>query len=690
MLRGKLGKLLGKSEKPKKPMGEDPESDLELLLSECRLKLNKFDEQKIKKAYWMCVDGHKNKLRKSGDPFYTHPLSVARIVVNEIPLDDISVVAALLHDIPGDGGKYSLNDLKSEFGSKTGVIIDGIQRIKHVELTNDTHAEQVENYRRLLLSLFSDVRIILIKLGDRLHNMRTLGYLDENSRLKLSKETLDVYAPFANRFGLRNIKWELEDLAFKYINPGAYDRIRKALHSTRKERELYINNIIGPIEKRLSEDDFLKRNKVKFDISGRAKHIYSIYNKMQARSKDIDELHDLFAIRIILDTEDDFACHYVYGIIGSLYKPVPETFKDYISAPKQNGYRSLHTAMVTLDNRISEVQFRTRKMHEYAEQGFAAHFKYKSGQIDPDSILEDNSIQDWMYKVRGIFEGAGSVSNEELIENVKKNLFLDEIYVYTPKQEFRTLPIDSTPLDFAFSIHSEIGIHYIGAKVNGRVAPMGYKLKSGDQVEILTSENHFPEESWLDFAVTPKAKSAITKYLKDQNRKLEEKGKAIWIQKSSERKFELSEEDFDNLVKSLNFPSRNEFYKALVMNKIDFEKAFDFINYKIRKGLRKSDVYPGKGSNGHLKFVHADLFSGKGPYTIEFKIFGLDRPFLVNEITDKIVIIPGINVLAISYEIKNNTLEMYLKVRIFTESKFNKIKENINSVKEVKNVELLG
>ncbi|MFA5511319.1 MAG: HD domain-containing protein, partial [Candidatus Kapaibacterium sp.] len=302
MFNFQLNNLIRKNEKKESVQGLKSETDLELLLYECNKYLKVFNEQKIKRAFMLCIDAHANKLRKSGLPYYTHPVEVARIVMSEIPLDDMSVISALLHDVLDEGENYSIKDIRSEFGNDIADIVEGVHKIEHIENTNVSISEQAENYRKLLLSLFKDIRIILIKLADRLHNMRTLEYVSEKSRIKLARETLDIYAPFANRFGLRNIKWELEDLSFKYLNKQAYDDIKSALKSTREEREEYIENLIAPISEKLNQDEILKKIKNKFEISGRPKHIYSIYNKMLVRNKPLDELYDLFAIRIILDT----------------------------------------------------------------------------------------------------------------------------------------------------------------------------------------------------------------------------------------------------------------------------------------------------------------------------------------------------------------------------------------------------
>jgi len=568
-------------------IGDDPNDDLQLLLRECKTHLTRFDEQMLRKAFHICYDAHKNKLRKSGEPYYTHPLEVARIVIKEIPLDDISVAAALLHNVVDEGEKYSMQDLRHDFGPQVAQIVEGVSKIKYVESQHINTDAQMESYRRLLLALFKDVRIILVKLADRLHNMRTLENLPEESQRRTSIETLEIYAPFANRFGLRNIKWELEDLGFKYLYKDEYDSIKESLMLTRKEREGYVERFIAPIKEALDNDDLLKKLKVKYEITGRAKHIYSIYNKTIIRNKPLEELYDLFAVRLIIDSDDKNLCFYAYGIIAGIYRPVPETFKDYISDPKKNGYQSIHTAVVGPSKKPVEVQVRTRLMHLVSEKGVAAHFKYKRGALDPQSVLEDQNIQSWMDVVREIFENAGNEHTPELLDSVRRNLFQDEIYVFTPDNEFKKLPKGSTALDFAFLIHSRIGYNAIGAKINGRVVPLYHKLQSADQIEILTSKNQKPSKEWLNWVVTSKANQALLKYFRDEDKKTESNGKDILKKKSIEHGFNLSDENFEMLLKSLNFQSSSEFFYALGSNVLNPEKVYDFIKMKLNMGLNK-------------------------------------------------------------------------------------------------------
>lgn len=683
----------------------NPESDLNLLLKECKTYLKQYNEAKIRRAYMMCLDAHENKLRKSGEPYYTHPLEVARIVMSEIPLDDVSVISALLHDVLDEGDNFKLKDIRSEFGNDIADIVDGIHKIEHIENKNDDIANQADNYRKLLLSLFKDIRIILIKLADRLHNMRTLEYLKESSQKKLAQETLDIYAPFANRFGLRNIKWELEDLSFKYINPSSYNTIKSDLKSTREEREKYIQDIITPISERLEKDEILKKLKIKFQISGRPKHIYSIHNKMIARGKPMDELYDLFAIRILLDSDEPNICFYVYGVIAGIYQPVPETFKDYINVPKKNGYQSIHSAIVGHDKKIVELQIRTNTMHELAEQGFAAHFRYKGGKVDQQSILERKQILDWITEVREIFENAKSGSNEELIDNFRKNLFFDEIYVYTPKNEFRTLPKDSTPLDFAFDIHSEIGNHFIGAKVNGKLVAIDYKLQSGDQIEILTSKKQMPTEDWLRYVVTSKARQNINKYLKDKQRKLEDEGKEIWIEKSKEFEVRITEAEFEMLHKSVKFDTAEEFFVALAKQELSLDKAFEFLRMKVRNGLRvvnenREKEYQPKMSADMQSNADSEIDNTlripsnikpdeKGKLEFKLVILVPNKVTLLEQINTMILSMDEIEILEISVEEIESDVKM-TQVLVFDKFEFAELLiENIQKVVGIKEIQIL-
>lgn len=556
-------------------IGEDVKTDLDYLLRVCAANLSVYDEQLIIKAFHWCVDAHKKVVRKSGKPFYTHPLSVALIVAGEIPLDDISVVSALLHEIIHTKNQYNINDIRLEFGPTIAEIVEAITKIQRI----DTKAiEQIENYRKLLLSLFKDVRIILIKLADTLHNMRTLEHLSYVKQMERAERAMSIYVPFAHRFGLGRLKLEMEDLAFKHLNRKEYEKIERRINLTWDEREEYIRTFTNPIRDRLAKVELMNKKKISYAIYGRAKHIFSIFNKMHLREKDMDELYDLFAVRIILDTEDSGYCFLVYGIVSEIYKPVPGTFKNYISSPKKNGYRSIHTAVVGPDGKYVEVQIRTKEMHRVSEKGVAAHFKYKRGFLPAQSVLDDQNLEEWMNLVRNVFENIGEDEPpEQLLDSVRKNLFLDEIYVFTPSKEFRILPKDATPLDFAFNIHSDIGMHCIGAKVNGKVTPLDYKLQSGDQVEILTSKNQKPLKEWLKLAVTQRAKYYLHKYFKEERNESIITGKSLLKQTAGENSRRPKEYELDRIVNILKLKNKDELFYKVGARKIQTSLVFDLL-----------------------------------------------------------------------------------------------------------------
>ena len=533
------------------------------LIEVCRNNLYSFDDNLIRKAFEFSWNAHvKDKPRASGEPFFSHPYEVAMVVAKEVPLDDISVAAALLHDVVEDTS-YDLKVIRAEFGDEIAEIVDGVTKISGaVESHEITRAE---NYRKMLLSMAKDVRVILIKFADRLHNMRTLAFLPQQKQQRIARETLEIYAPLAHRFGLAKVKWEFEDLAFKHLNTSDYEYISRKLNAKRREREAYIRKFIRPIEMRLNEEE------MKFEITGRPKHIYSIYNKMVKRSKPIEEIYDLFAVRIILDTHDKNDCFSVYGIVSEIYTPVPERFKDYISVPKQNGYQSIHTTVVGPEGKMVEVQIRTRQMDEVAERGVAAHWKYKEGVKDSDRNLEE-----WLSWVREILEqpaaSGGEDSATSFLEGFKLDLYQDEIYVFTPKGDLQILPKGSTPVDFAFEIHSQVGTHCVGAKVNGRIVPLNTRLSSGDQIEIITSSNQNVNPDWEKFIVSRKAKAHIRRWLNDEARKKASEGEETWLKRLKKHKLSISEDDFAKLLHDLRYDNAQQFYVAIAEEELEPEK----------------------------------------------------------------------------------------------------------------------
>ncbi|MFZ1080991.1 MAG: bifunctional (p)ppGpp synthetase/guanosine-3',5'-bis(diphosphate) 3'-pyrophosphohydrolase [Candidatus Kryptoniota bacterium] len=533
------------------------------LVDVSRNNLYTLDEDLIRRAFEFSWNAHvKGKPRASGEPYFSHPYEVALVVAKEIPLDDISIAAALLHDVVEDTA-YDVKAIRAEFGNEIAEIVDGVTKISGaVESHEITRAE---NYRKMLLSMAKDLRVILVKFADRLHNMRTLAFLSPEKQQRIAKETLEIYAPLAHRFGLAKVKWEFEDLAFKHLNTSDYEYISRKLNAKRREREAYIRKFIQPIKKRLDEDE------IKFEITGRPKHIYSIYNKMVNRSKPIEEIYDLFAVRVILDTEDKNDCFSVYGIVSEIYTPVPERFKDYISVPKQNGYQSIHTTVVGPEGKMVEVQIRTKQMDEIAERGVAAHWKYKEDVKEADKNLEE-----WISWVREILEqpsvSGGEDAATSFLEGFKLDLYQDEIYVFTPKGDLQILPKGSTPVDFAFEIHSQVGTHCVGAKINGRIVPLSTKLSSGDQIEIITSSNQNVNPDWEKFVVSRKAKAHIRRWLNEEARKKAAEGEELWIKRLKKHKLSVSEDDFAKLLRDLKYDNPQQFYAAIAEEEIEPEK----------------------------------------------------------------------------------------------------------------------
>lgn len=544
---------------------------LENLITNCRIFLPKVNEELIEKAFDFAFLAHEKDMRASDEPYFTHPYAVANILTEEIPFDDISVACGLLHDVVEDSNELTVETIKKNFGEEIAIIVDGLTKIKN--LFKGTEFSQAENYRKLLMSISKDVRVIVVKFADRLHNMRTVEFLHPDKRKRVAKETLEIYAPLAHRFGLGKLKWELEDLAFKELNKIAYEDIKKKINAKRPERERYIDKFTLPITHKLDEYGF------KYEISGRPKHLYSIYRKMIKRNKPFEEIYDLFAVRIILNTEDVNQCYTTFGIINQLYPPVADRFKDYIAIPKTNNYQSIHATVVGPEGTMVEVQIRTKKMHEIAEQGVAAHWKYKEGKV-----VDDKTINQYVYWIRELIESTkGEELRQNIIENFKLNLYSDEIYVFTPKGELRRLPINSTPVDFAFDIHSKVGHHCIGAKVNQRIVPLDSILHSGDQVEIINSKNQHPNKNWLKFVVTHKAKAAIRRWINKEEDKIVDEGKELWEKKLKKMKLSFNQQDLQKIISSTKYDNSKQFFTAIAQGKLNIDELLSTSQEKEKK-----------------------------------------------------------------------------------------------------------
>jgi len=532
------------------------------LLRACKSTLKKGDKRMIRMAFDLAVESHKEMRRKSGEPYIYHPIAVAQIAAEEIGLGPTSIVCALLHDVVEDTD-ITLEDIERDFGKKVTKIIDGLTKISGVFDANSSM--QAENFRKMLLTLADDVRVILIKLADRLHNMRTMDFMPRVKQLKICSETVYLYAPLAHRLGLYAIKSELEDLSMKYMEPETYKFIATKLNEKKAEREHFIKEFIGPINRILKE---LSLNAI---VVGRPKSIHSIWDKMKKKGIPFEEVYDLFAIRIILDSEPENEksdSWKAYSIVTDLYRPNPDRLRDWISSPKANGYESLHTTVMGPKGQWVEVQIRTLRMNEIAEKGFAAHWKYKESS-------SDSGLDLWVSKVRELLSNP-EANALDFLDDFKMNLFSDEIFIFTPKGDLIQLPIEATALDFAFEIHSDVGAKCIGAKVNHKLVPLSYKLQNGDQVEVITSGKQAPKEDWLNFVVTAKAKAKIKSSLKEERRKIAEDGKEILERKLKSLKITYNTDNILKLSYYFKLSSSQDVFYNVAKGIIDLKDLKEF------------------------------------------------------------------------------------------------------------------
>ncbi len=555
--------------------------DLKQLLSICREYIGEIDEVQITKAFKLCYISHNGMVRASGEPYYYHPVEVAKIVAKEINIDDVSVIAALLHDTVEDT-PVTLDDIKYWFGEEVAQIIDGVTKIKGVFKSRDS--KQAEAFMKLLLSMAEDIRVVLIKFADRLHNMRTIHHLRREKQLKIANETMELYAPLAHRFGLFRIKNELEDLCFKTLDPTSFKFVARKLKEKKESRERFVKQFMNPVRKEL------KNLKFDFEIKGRPKHIYSIYKKMQRQQKPFEEIYDLFAIRVILgEPHKKEDCWRVYSIFTDWYTPIPERFRDFISVPKANGYQSLHTTVITNKGKKVEVQIRTRKMDDIAEKGLAAHWKYKEGAQEGSESLD--KFVNW---VRDVLDNPRPEAATDFVKDFQLNLYQEELYVFTPRGELITLPNGATAIDFAFDIHSEVGERAMAAKVNGKMAPLRQKLSNGDQVEIITGNKINLNVSWIDDVVTHKAKSRIRQFIKQKQRSVAEGGRETWLKRAERGKIEISDQELTRFAKKYDFNTTQDLFYAIGIGSFDVNKLFSEVKkYKstgrIEKEIQESE-----------------------------------------------------------------------------------------------------
>jgi GTP pyrophosphokinase len=528
----------------------------------------KEDKKLIRKAFDVALEAHKDMRRKSGEPYIYHPIAVARIVAEEIRLGTTAIIAALLHDTVEDT-EITLDDIDHLFGPKVRTIIDGLTKIS--DIFDTTVSIQAENFKKMLLTLSDDVRVILIKLADRLHNMRTLDSMRRDKQLKIASETSFMYAPLAHRLGLYAIKTELEDLALKYNEPEAYEDIQNKLKKGQSVRTRFINRFTLPLRRELDKAGF------EYVIKSRPKSIYSIWNKIHTKNIPFEEIYDLFAIRIILHTKPENEksdCWSVYSIVTDFYQPNPDRLRDWISTPKANGYESLHTTVMSPTGKWVEVQIRTERMDDVAEMGYAAHWKYK-GQSTTESSLDV-----WVARISEMLDNNSSEALD-FIDDFKLNLFSDEIFVFTPDGELKTLPSHATALDFAFEIHSQVGEACIGAKVNQKLVPLSHQLKSGDQIEILTSKKQKPKEDWLNFVVTAKAKSKIKSALKEEQKAIASLGREMVQRKFKSIGVDFSSRNVSQLEQFYNYKSALDLYQDISKGKVSLKKLKE---YEVDKG----------------------------------------------------------------------------------------------------------
>lgn len=522
------------------------------------------DKKLIRSAFDVAVDAHKNQRRKSGEAYVFHPIAVAKIVASEIGLDAVSIAAALLHDVVEDT-EYTLDDIERLFGETVAKIVDGLTKIGHLKKDANI-SQQAENFRKMLLTLHDDIRVIIIKIADRYHNMLTMDSMPEHKQVKLASETLYIYAPLAHRIGLYNIKSQLEDLSLKYTEPEVYNDIVKKLEQTYEEQQKYIDNFSAMLE------DSLSKEGLTYTIKGRMKSIFSIRRKMNLQNVTYEEIYDKFAIRIIYDSDtqnEKFIAWKIYSIVTDHFTPNPTRLRDWISSPKSTGYEALHITVMGPENRWVEVQIRSERMHEIAEKGYAAHFKYKHGDQN------EQGIEEWLNKLQEALETSNG-NAVDFVEEFKLNLYSKEIFVFTPKGELISLPKGATPLDFAFNIHTEVGMRTRGAKVNGKLVPLSTPLKSGDHLEVITSESAKPNQNWLEYATTARARSKIRSSLKEEKKSVANEGKEILRRKLKSQKVSVNEDSINKMVIFFKLQTSLDLFYRVGIGAIDNQMIKDF------------------------------------------------------------------------------------------------------------------
>ncbi|WBV60590.1 RelA/SpoT family protein [Chryseobacterium camelliae] len=716
------------------------------LISNTYRTLDEENNKLIRKAFDIALDAHKEQRRKTGEPYIYHPIAVAKIVATEIGLGATSIACALLHDVIEDSD-YTYDDLKKIFGKKIADIVNGLTKISIMNHQNIS--VQSENYRKLLLTLSEDFRVILIKIADRLHNMRTLESMAPDKQKKIASETVYIYAPMAHRLGLYNIKSELEDLSLKYNNPEVFNEITEKLELAKENREKYIEEFKTEVSEQLKEEG------LNFTIKGRAKAISSIYRKMLKQGVSFEEVFDNYAIRIIYKSDaknEKFLAWKIYSIVTDVYHTNPSRMRDWITQPRSTGYESLHLTVLGPDKKWIEVQIRSERMDEIAEKGVAAHYKYKEGYKQSS---DDRNFEKWVTEIRDVLEQQQNLSTSELLDNIKLNLYSKEVFVFTPKGEIKILPTNATALDFAFAVHSDLGMKCLGAKINGKLVPISYTLQNGDQIDILSSQNQKPKSDWLEFVVTSKAKSKIKSYLNSQKNQLVEEGKETLQRKLRHAKINFNDEEINKLQKFFNLKSSQELFLKFQNNELDASSLRKYIESKnvfnnllsrFRKSPAKNTLYeepkeknldmivfgkdeeklnysyakcctviPGDKIFGFItisdgikvhsdncpnainlraqydyrvipaKWVNAESFQNR----IKIEIEGLDRMGMINDITTVISGAMGMDMKSMSIEsndgIFNGTINLEVKNRSQLEETFKKLKD-INGISRIRRI----
>ncbi len=601
--------------------------------------LSKEDKKLIRQAFDIAVDAHKDQRRKSGEAYIFHPIAVAKIVASEIGLDATSIAAALLHDVVEDT-EYTLVDIEQMFGETVARIVDGLTKISSLKKDKDISL-QAENFRKMLLTLNDDVRVIIIKIADRLHNMQTMDSMRPDKQVKIASETLYIYAPLAHRIGLYNIKTELEDLGLKYTEPEVYKDILEKIKESKEEQDAYIKRFSDKIKEGLDKEG------LHYEIKGRPKSIFSIRRKILKQNISFDEVYDKFAIRIIYKSEDieneKFIAWKIYTIVTDYYRPNPIRLRDWISQPKSTGYEALHITVIGPDSQWVEVQIRSERMHEIAEKGYAAHYKYKNTEEK-----QDQGLDGWLNRLQEALENS-EANAVDFVEEFKLNLYSKEIFVFTPEGDLKSLPKGATALDFGFSVHTEVGLKTRGARVNGKLVPLSHELNSGDQVEIITSNKSKPSSNWLDYATTARARSKIKSALRDEKKQIAEEGKVILKRKLRSQKITLNEKVVNELVLYFKLKTSQDLFYRVGIGTIDNQKIKEF-------ATTRSNVFmnfiKNKIRRGNVKDLNKDeitskydlLVFGKDSEKLEYKLSNCCNPIAGDNVFGFITVNEGIKI----------------------------------------------